>query len=369
MRSTPGAGATGPCGSKCILRISPGTPAVPNTCFHVGPVAGSLHVIFFFLLPCLLGSLGLSSLAWDIYAFLWDSEGREWLCGFFPRSLRTWGPSIHLQSQLSRSGKRSWKQRPFPSMLICSWWGKTMLASTEKEKASSCKCSWTSEHLFRSHLQVHVTWRLCGKCLTCAALASSCAWGVLLQMSDAEGPSFSSTAHSWKWYKPHIHSLCWRRGFQTLFMTYWMIQNLELRAGVSMFPHPLVLGKCCPQTGNVYLGSIHVQQPAFVPSVGLDPSHLAVTFPWSASPSGQSSFSPVVQPALAGPGCVALFIDWLALLPWTGDSSLSGPQGLIRMKGIKKPHLLPSSLGVSVCEALSTVPAHNDCHYVEYLLF
>lgn len=63
-----------------------------------------------------------------------------------------------------------------------------MLASIEKEKASSCKHSWTSEHLFRSHLQVHVTWRLCGKCLTCAALASIYAWGVLLQMSEAEGP-------------------------------------------------------------------------------------------------------------------------------------------------------------------------------------
>ena len=35
-----------------------------------------------------------------------------------------------------------------------------MLASIEKEKASSCKHSWTSEHLFQSHLQVHVTWRL-----------------------------------------------------------------------------------------------------------------------------------------------------------------------------------------------------------------
>lgn len=39
----------------------------------------------------------------------------------------------------------------------------------------------------------------------------------------------------------------------------------------------------------------------------------------------------------------ASWTDWL--WPWTGDSSLSGPQrGLIRVKRIKKPHLLLSSL-------------------------
>lgn len=40
---------------------------------------------------------------------------------------------------------------------------------------------------------------------------------------------------------------------------------------------------------------------------------------------------------------------------------------LVSTRGITGPHLLRSSLGASVCEELSTMPAHNDYHYVGYL--
>lgn len=95
-----------------------------------------------------------------------------------------------------------------------------MLASIREEKASSCKLDCTSEHLFRSHLQMHVTRRLGGKCLTSAGLASSCflepVWEFCCKCQRQKAPSFSSTTHTWRRCKP---SLCWERGFQTLFLT------------------------------------------------------------------------------------------------------------------------------------------------------
>lgn len=114
-------------------------------------------------------------------------------------------------------------------------------ASVKKEKASPCKLNWTSEHLFWSHLQMHVTWRLW-------EMPNFCSFGfqlffgafrsfsffrnssgsfrrILFQMSEGERPSFS---HIWKRCKPHIHSLCGGRGFQALFPSYWMTQSFVL---------------------------------------------------------------------------------------------------------------------------------------------
>lgn len=70
-------------------------------------------------------------------------------------------------------------------------------------------------------------------------------------------------------------------------------------AGVSVLPCYLALRKYCAQIDACfYLGYIPVQrvtlwfqQPTFVPSVGLYPSHLALNFPWSLSPpSSQNNF-------------------------------------------------------------------------------
>lgn len=67
---------------------------------------------------------------------------------------------------------------------------------------------------------MHVTWRLWEMPNLGSfgvLLFSGAVFGVLFQMSEAEGPSFSSTAPSWKWCGPHTRSLCCGRGFQALF--------------------------------------------------------------------------------------------------------------------------------------------------------
>ena len=185
-----------------------------------------------------------------------------------------------------------------------------MLASVEKEKASSCKRSRTSEHLFWSHLQMHVTWRLCGKCLTCAALASSCSLGPFeglcskCQRQRAQAfPAQPTVANG----ASLIFVLC--VGEEVSRPCSWVTEWFKIpsstltsrvsTAGVSAFPCQLALGKYCAQIGACFsLGYILVQrvtlwfqQPTFVPSVGLRPSHLALNFPWSLSPSSsQNSF-------------------------------------------------------------------------------
>lgn len=258
-----------------------------------------------------------------------------------------------------------------------------MLAFIKKEKASSCKLYWTSEHLFQSHLQTHVTkrlWEMPNFCSFDFQLFFWAVLGVLLQMSEAEGPMLFQ--HSPHLEKVQAFSVLWKR-FPVLvpeFSEWLHIPNPTAHfrvsiARVSTFLCHSGLGKCCSRlacislwvvffTGNKSGFSVLPMCPAWI-CIRL----MLLFYPWSFSPSlRQSRFSLVAKPVVAGPGCEFCFRDWPALWPWANDLIFSGPLAH-QHQGIKEPYLLYSSLGVKVCQVLSTMPPHNDCRYVGYLLF